>query len=44
MTSDEGELTPAEELAEVLELLVDAFGLDADVSVEAADGVLRADR
>jgi spoIIIJ-associated protein len=41
MTSDEGDLTPAEELAEVLELLVDAFGLDADVTIEEADGVLR---
>lgn len=41
MTSEEGELTAAEALAELLELLVEALDLDGEVRVEEADGVLR---
>ena len=35
------DLTPEEELGELLETLVEAFGVDADVVLSEADGVLR---
>jgi spoIIIJ-associated protein len=38
---DQAELSPAETLRELLEVLVEAFGLDANVRVEETDGVLR---
>jgi spoIIIJ-associated protein len=38
---DDGDITPEEELRELLELLVEAFGADAGVAVDEADGVLR---
>jgi spoIIIJ-associated protein len=41
MSEDDAELTPAEVLREMLEALVDAFGIEADVAVEEQDGVLR---
>jgi spoIIIJ-associated protein len=41
MAGDDAELTPAEALRELLEALVDAFGIEADVLVEEHDGVLR---
>jgi spoIIIJ-associated protein len=37
----DGELTPLEELQDLLETLVEAFDLDADVLVGEEDGVLR---
>ncbi len=41
MTLEDGDLTPEEELRELLETLVEAFGADAEVVLEEADGVLR---
>ncbi|MGA2469616.1 MAG: R3H domain-containing nucleic acid-binding protein [Solirubrobacteraceae bacterium] len=41
MTDDDDEISPSEALRELLELLVDAFGLDAEVVVDEHDGVLR---
>jgi spoIIIJ-associated protein len=41
MADDDAEPTPSEALRELLEALVDAFGIDADVAVEEQDGVLR---
>ena len=41
MTLDDGDLTPEEELRELLETLVEAFGADAEVVVDETDGVLR---
>jgi spoIIIJ-associated protein len=38
---DDAELSPQEALRDVLETLVTAFGLDADVVVEEGDGTLR---
>jgi spoIIIJ-associated protein len=37
---DDGELTPEEELRDLLETLVEAFGADADVELSETDGVL----
>jgi spoIIIJ-associated protein len=41
MTDDDAELTPAETLRELLEVLIDAFGVEGAVTVEEHDGVLR---
>jgi len=41
VTLEDGDLTPEEELRELLETLVEAFGADAEVVLEEADGVLR---
>jgi spoIIIJ-associated protein len=38
---DADDLTPEEELGELLETLVEAFGVDADVVLSETDGVLR---
>lgn len=40
MSLEDDELTPEEELRELLETLVEAFGADADVVLSEADGVL----
>ncbi|MGA3361806.1 MAG: R3H domain-containing nucleic acid-binding protein [Solirubrobacteraceae bacterium] len=40
MTVDDDELTPEEELRELLETLIEAFGLDAEVVLTQSDGVL----
>jgi spoIIIJ-associated protein len=41
MSTDDTDLTPADALREMLEVLIDAFGLEADVTIEESDGVLR---
>ena len=41
MTDETDELTPEEELRELLETLVEAFGADAEVVLTELDGVLR---
>jgi spoIIIJ-associated protein len=41
MLDDDSELSPAEVLREMLETLVAAFGLDAEISVDEQDGILR---
>lgn len=41
MTDEPDELTPEEELRELLETLVEAFGADAEVVLTELDGVLR---
>ena len=41
MIDDADDLTPEEELGELLETLVEAFGVDADVVLSEGDGVLR---
>ena len=40
MNVEDDELTPEEELRELLETLIDAFGLDAEVVLTESDGVL----
>jgi len=40
MALDDTDLTPSEALRELLDTLVEAFELDAEVSIEEADGVL----
>ncbi len=40
MDADDTELTPSEALRDLLETLVEAFELDAEVAIEEADGVL----
>ena len=40
MSDDDGELTPQEELRDLLETLVEAFGADAEVVLSENDGVL----
>jgi spoIIIJ-associated protein len=40
MVPDDTDLTPGEALRELLETLVEAFDLDAQVSIEETDGVL----
>jgi spoIIIJ-associated protein len=41
VSDDDGELTPEEELRDLLETLVEAFGVDAEVALSESDGVLR---
>jgi spoIIIJ-associated protein len=41
VTLEDGDLTPEEELRELLETLVEAFGADAEVVLDETDGVLR---
>ncbi len=41
MSAEDDELTPEEELGELLETLVEAFGVDAAVVLTEADGLLR---
>ena len=41
MSEQDDELTPQEELRELLEMLVEAFGADAQVVLSEGDGVLR---
>jgi spoIIIJ-associated protein len=41
MTTDDTELDPPQALRELLEALVDAFGIEADVAVVEQDGTLR---
>lgn len=41
MSDDSGELTPEEELEDLLETLVEAFDIDAKVAIWEDDGVLR---
>jgi len=40
VSDDDGELTPQEELRDLLETLVEAFGADAEVVLSENDGVL----
>jgi spoIIIJ-associated protein len=40
VSDDDGELTPEEELRDLLETLVEAFGADAEVVLSENDGVL----
>jgi spoIIIJ-associated protein len=40
VTAEDDELTPQEELRELLETLVEAFGADADIALSEIDGVL----